>query len=189
MRAGDATTRPTTSTLTVRRATAGDAARLAAFGARAFHDTFAADNRPEDMAAYLAASFSAERQGAELTDPETIVLLAEREGVVAGYAQLRFGAAPAGPVEASLDAPVELTRFYVGAEWIGRGVAGPLMRHALDAARRGGGRTLWLGVWERNARAIAFYRKWGFADAGSQKFALGDDVQTDRVMVRLVAAS
>ena len=41
---------------------------------------------------------------------------------------------------------------------------------------------LWLGVWERNPRAQAFYRKSGFADVGSQVFLVGTDAQTDRVM-------
>jgi hypothetical protein len=54
---------------------------------------------------------------------------------------------------------------------------------ALDA------KTLWLGVWERNARGIAFYRKAGFADVGAQEFVLGTDVQSDRVMLRPVGRS
>ena len=56
------------------------------------------------------------------------------------------------------------------------------MDAAVEAAAARGARTLWLGVWERNARAIAFYAKCGFADVGAQPFTLGADVQTDRVM-------
>jgi ketosteroid isomerase-like protein len=75
-------------------------------------------------------------------------------------------------------------RFYVDRRFVGGGLAAPLMRRALDAARRRDATAIWLGVWERNARAIAFYRKCGFADAGAQPFMLGADVQTDRIMVR-----
>jgi ribosomal protein S18 acetylase RimI-like enzyme len=57
------------------------------------------------------------------------------------------------------------------------------MAKAVDAARELGGETIWLGVWERNSRAIAFYEKCGFRDRGSQPFLVGSDLQTDRVMV------
>jgi ribosomal protein S18 acetylase RimI-like enzyme len=79
---------------------------------------------------------------------------------------------------------VELRRFYVDRSYQGRGVAQVLMRAAEDAARQLGGRTFWLGVWERNLRAIAFYAKCGFVDTGTQVFVLGSDVQTDRVMAK-----
>jgi diamine N-acetyltransferase len=51
-------------------------------------------------------------------------------------------------------------------------------------ARKLRGRTLWLGVWEHNARAIAFYTKCGFIDVGEHAFFVGGDEQTDRVMSR-----
>ena len=67
---------------------------------------------------------------------------------------------------------------------IGQGVAQTLMAAAVETARSGGARTLWLGVWERNERAIAFYRKSGFEDAGTQTFVLGTDHQRDFVLAR-----
>ena len=176
----------------VRPATPADAEALSAFARRAFHDTFAAENTPADMAAYLDSAFTPALQAAELQAPGTRVLLAEIDAAgdggraIAGYAHLVLdGDAPAcvaGP------APVELKRFYVDARFHGRGIAGALMDAALAAAAMHEARTLWLGVWERNARAIAFYRKRGFTDVGAQRFVLGADVQTDRVMARDVGA-
>jgi ribosomal protein S18 acetylase RimI-like enzyme len=66
----------------------------------------------------------------------------------------------------------------------GRGVARQLMAAVFAAARGRSAQTLWLGVWEKNLRALAFYRKFGFVDVGSHQFVLGTDVQTDRLMVR-----
>jgi diamine N-acetyltransferase len=63
-------------------------------------------------------------------------------------------------------------------------VAQPLMAAVVEEATSQGARTLWLGVWERNERAKAFYRKCGFTDVGSYPFVLGNDPQVDRVMVR-----
>jgi diamine N-acetyltransferase len=166
---------------TIRRATPADARLLAEFAARTFSETFAEENRPEDMALHVSSAYGVPQQAAELADPEMTTLLAEVEGQLAGYAQLR---ANAGPDCVQGIMPLELMRFYVAAPWQGQGVAQALMQSAVTAARARGAQTLWLGVWERNERAKSFYRKCGFADVGSQLFVLGTDIQTDRVMVR-----
>jgi len=62
-------------------------------------------------------------------------------------------------------------------------VAEVLMMACVADARRRGGRTLWLGVWQENPRAIAFYRKAGFRVVGMTSFRLGSQVQADHVMV------
>jgi len=174
--------RPMTAlSLTIRLARPEDAATVGAFGERSFRETFGPDNRPDDMDAYCAATYALERQRAELVAPDRITLLAEAAGVLAGYAQLREGPAPACVTGSD---PIELLRFYVDSRWHGRGIASALMEQTLIQARRRGRRTLFLAVWERNPRAIAFYRKQGFRDVGAQSFQLGRDVQTDRVMVR-----
>jgi ribosomal protein S18 acetylase RimI-like enzyme len=66
---------------------------------------------------------------------------------------------------------------------MGRGLAQALMAEVENAARRRGAHELWLGVWERNPRAQAFYRKCGFEKVGTQIFVVGDDPQTDHVML------
>jgi ribosomal protein S18 acetylase RimI-like enzyme len=58
------------------------------------------------------------------------------------------------------------------------------MDAALELLAQRGCRTAWLGVWERNPRAIAFYRKRGFVEAGEQIFVLGTDHQRDKVFVK-----
>ncbi|HEX7314019.1 MAG TPA: GNAT family N-acetyltransferase [Pyrinomonadaceae bacterium] len=169
------------SDLTIRRASLEDAGLLAELGARTFTETFAADNSPEDMAAYVAASFNPARQTAELNDPASIFFIAEVGGRAAGYAQLHTGE-PAEGVEGP--EPVELVRLYVSREWLGRGLGEALMRACVDGARRAGHETMWLGVWERNGRARAFYRKWDFRAVGEHVFQLGSDPQRDILMER-----
>ncbi len=167
----------------IRRASAADNVLLAELGARTFRDTFAAANTPENMAAYLAASFGPEIQAAELADPRVVFLIAEIEGEPAGYAQLRGGAAPSGINGSN---PVELVRIYARREIIGQGVGAALMQACIAEARRRGYDTVWLGVWEHNVRARAFYERWGFKEAGTHVFQLGDDPQTDVLMQRAV---
>jgi GNAT superfamily N-acetyltransferase len=160
---------------------ATDAAALAELAARTFRETFAANTPPEDMALYLANAYGTPQQRAELADPDITTLLVEADRQLAGYAQLRTGVAPKCVTG---ELPVELWRFYVAQSWHGCGVAQALMQSVELEAHRRGARTLWLGVWERNARAKAFYQKSGFSDAGSHVFMVGTDAQTDRILVR-----
>lgn len=168
-------------TISVREATVADAPALAIFGERTFRETFAAQNCREDIDAYAAATYSVGLQSTELADPTRLTLVAERGETLAAYAQLRAGHAPACVSDPT---PIELLRFYVDHRWHGRGIAQQLMAAVIAAAESQRARTLWLGVWEHNPRAIAFYTKSGFRDVGSQGFVLGTDQQTDRIMVR-----
>ena len=165
---------------TIRPGQPSDAGRLAALAARTFEETFGSANQPEDMALYLSSTYGLAQQSRELADPAIGTLLAEVDGQLAGYAQLKEGKAPPCVLG---EHPIELHRFYVDRPWQGRGVARALMQAVRDAAAAREGRTLWLGVWERNERAQAFYRKCGFVDVGSQPFVLGRDRQTDRIMI------
>lgn len=170
--------------VTIRNAKVTDANLLAELGSRTFEETFSSDNTPEDMAAYLSSSFNVVQQSAELAEPNSVFLIAEVDGVAAGYAKLH-GGKTAEAIEGGK--PIELVRLYVLHEWLGRGVGEALMRACLDEARNAGYETIWLGVWERNARAQAFYRKWNFRAVGDHIFQLGSDSQRDIVMERKVS--
>ncbi len=170
----------------IRRATAADNKLLAAIGVDTFRDTFAADNTPENMAAYLAASFSPGKQEAELADPSSIFLIAEIAGAAVGYARMKEGEPPKGITGTH---PIEIARLYARQEWIGRGVGAALMHACLDEAEKRHCDTVWLDVWERNDRARTFYAKWGFAQVGAQIFQLGDDLQHDLLLQRQVSTN
>lgn len=167
--------------MTARRATLADVPTLTAFGRRIFAETFGPDNRPEHLQTYLDSAYVAARQEEEVTAAGFDTLLLECEGVLAAFAQLR---AIAPPEDVTGAAPLELWRFYVDAPWQGKGVAQQLMRDVEQAARVRGARTVWLGVWERNVRAQAFYRKHGFTVVGSQIFHVGADPQRDLLMAK-----
>ena len=173
--------RPTDTPFTIRTATPADAAMLADFAARSFDDTFAVHNSEADMRDYLAATFSPDIQRTEIEaeNGETLLVEAGSPPLCAGFAQIGF-AAPSPFVAAP--APVEIKRFYVDRDHHGAGIAAALMDEILR--RAGSGATIWLGVWEHNARAIRFYARHGFVAVGEQNFTLGSDVQRDIVMMR-----
>jgi len=166
--------------ITIRRGSVTDAAELAAFAARTFKEAFSADNNPDDLRAHLANTYSLAQQAAELADPLVVTILARLNGKLVAYAQVRRNTPP---LCVTHDAPIELHRFYVDQRAHGSGLASKLMQVVHQAAREFQGRHIWLGVWERNPRAIAFYEKEMFVDVGSTFYMVGPDKQIDRVLV------
>lgn len=156
---------------------------MSALAERTFRETFAASNTASDLDAYVRDAFSLERVRSELADPGNSFFLAFADGGsrAGGYAKLHAGAPD--PSVTGPD-PIEIERIYVERNAIGRGLGAALMRTCLEEAAARGGKTVWLGVWERNGRAIAFYERWGFAVVGSHVFQFGSDPQNDLIMVK-----
>lgn len=169
----------------IRQATANDAELLADLGARTFYDAFAAQNNPEDLAAYLEKAYGLQQQAEELADSRATFLIAEIAQVAVGYTKLLRGEPPACISTSS--SAIEIARLYSTQAYVGRGIGPALMQACLDEALRSGFQTVWLGVWEKNPRAIAFYRKWGFAPVGSHIFVVGSDPQTDLLLEKDLA--
>lgn len=163
----------------LRLALPGDAPSLAILAERTFRDAFGARNSPENMDLHCAKYFGPDIQLREIGERGLVTTLADEAGRLAGFTQLR-PARPSPVVKARK--PAELSRIYVAAEWQGRGVAQALMDRAFADAARAGCDRLWLGVWEHNPKAMAFYRKSGFEIVGAQSFMLGQERQRDLVM-------
>lgn len=168
----------------IRPATPEDAPLLADLGARTFRETFEDLCSSQDLAAFLAQAYGDAIQRTELLDPARPALVLEAGGQPVGFAQLRLGHREpciAGP------RPVELQRIYVLREAHGQGFGAALMVAAEDLARRWGADALWLGVWEHNHRALAFYARHGFREAGDHIFQIGDQVDRDLILVKELA--
>lgn len=166
--------------IVVRQAQSGDLPALSALAARTFEATYGADNDADNVALHIKTAFGSEQQRAELASPDWMTLLMCDEQVLLGYAQLRRKSTPAS---ASAHADVELHRFYLDTPAQGRGLGPRLMAHVKAGARELGAHRLWLGVWERNSRAIAFYRRCGFCHDGNIGFMFGSEPQNDLVMI------
>jgi diamine N-acetyltransferase len=171
---------PQMGTIRIRRGVASDAPALTAFATRTFTEAFGADNRPEDMQAHLSSSYNVPQQAKEIIDPNIATLLALQAETLCAYAQVRRQSPPPCVTHKR---PIELHRFYVDRPLHGQGVAQLLMAAVHEAARAFHCQHLWLSVWERNPRGIAFYNKEGFVDVGRKDFYVGPDRQSDRVLV------
>lgn len=163
----------------IRLATTDDAELIADLSRDTFRETFAAENSKEDMNKFLNEQFTKGRLMMEVGEPENIFLLAYVDDEVAGYAKLRDGRKPD---ELQRDQCMEIARLYVLKDQSGKGVGRQLMNNALDIASELKKNVVWLGVWEKNERAIRFYKHFGFEKFGQWEFLLGDDVQNDWLM-------
>ena len=170
--------------LRIRRATVDDAATIAEIAERLFVRTFEPDNDPINVAAHVRESFGESIQREELANPAVTYLLANAGENLVAFAKMTQGSTNPYVVG---ELPVEIDRFYVDHEYHGSGVASQLMDACIATARELGRQTIWLGVWERNPRAIRFYEKRGFVDVGGKTFMMGSDLQSDRVMMQSIS--
>jgi len=169
----------------IRIATKKDAELIANLSRETFYNTFAAVNSKKDMDKFMNESFNKEKLVAEVDAPGNIFLLAytgnESSSRVIGYARLRENN---NPEELKGVPTLEIARIYVVTDSIGKGVGRELMQRSLDIAKEKDKQFVWLGVWEKNQKAIDFYSKWGFEKFSDHQFILGDDVQNDWLMKR-----
>jgi len=156
-----------------------DLGALYALSAATFTDTFASTNTPANMDAYISAAYSPDKLRAELLNPDSDFYFLYAGGALAGY--IKLNDCPAQTDVHDPDA-LEIERLYMHRNFQGLGLGSALMQKALDVARARGKKYVWLGVWEGNNKARAFYHKHGFYPFGSHPFVMGDDRQTDLLM-------
>ena len=168
---------------TVKLGTSSDAHVLSEFGAKTFHDTFAGYNKEADMKTYLEKTFALDQVKKEINDPCVTFLLVFDGDIIIGYAKLKEGDAPSELIGGTA---IEIERIYADKDYVGKNVGKLLMKTCINMAKERGHTFIWLGVWENNPRAIAFYEKYGFEKFGSHPFLLGSDLQTDLLMKKKI---
>jgi diamine N-acetyltransferase len=163
----------------IRQVPLNDIDQLQEIGKRTFAETFSSDNSHENMHAYLENGFSTEKLKAELTDENAAFYFAELNEQVVGYLKVNFGHSQ---TELKDENALEIERIYVLKDFHGKKVGQLLYDKAIEISKQKKVDYVWLGVWEKNPRAIRFYQKNGFAEFDKHIFKLGDDEQTDIMM-------
>lgn len=156
-----------------------DAELLAKLGRQAFFEAFGVYNDPQDMQAYLDKSFDPDFIRIQLTDDTVSYVIAYFDEVAAGYSKIKRNNAPP---ELQGNNCMQLERIYALQAFLGKKVGSSLMKNCIDAANKESYDHLWLGVWQQNDRAIAFYKQWGFTIIGTKQFIIGKEVNDDFVM-------
>ena len=170
-------------TLVIREATIEDASLIANISHQTFYDTFSPYNSTQNMDKFLNQQFTKGKLILEVGAKQNIFLLAYDGDTVAGYVKIRDDRVPLGMGNVSA---LEIARLYAMTNQIGKGVGSQLMQACLQIAKKKNKDWLWLGVWEKNQRAIDFYTKWGFEKFDETDFLLGDDMQRDWLMKKKV---
>lgn len=165
--------------VSIRSCSLNDAEAIMSLGIRTFRDTFDEMNTTENMMLYLNENFTVKRIKKEIQEPGAVFFIAEVHDEAVGYARIRVSQTPEA---LKTYAAVEIERMYADRKYIGKRVGYMLMNTCIHYARENNYDTIWLGVWEHNPRAIAFYEKWGFEKFGAHTFMLGKDAQTDLLM-------
>ncbi len=163
----------------IRKATINDVYTLQTIGKETFLETFIDTNTQSDMENYLEKSFNIPQLATELNNPNSEFYFVENEHQVIGYLKVNVGTAQ---TENVLENSFEIQRIYVLASFHGQGIGYLLFEKAQELAKNKKADCIWLGVWEKNQKAIQFYEKIGFNIFDSHDFVLGTDVQTDVLM-------
>lgn len=169
----------------IRAAEATDAPALSTVAQTVFAATYGAVIPSAVLQRYLAQTFSETTLRADLTNPSYAYWVVVHKGQLVGFSQLTQTPPPTCVTSAPA---IELARFYVLPTHQGQGVAGPLLAATLAAAQQRNYRTLWLCVWEENARALAFYHKRSFVAVGRHDIVVEDIVFHDHIFVKQLEA-
>ncbi len=165
----------------IRKIKLADISELQVIGRQTFFETFADHNTADDMQKYLDNNLSVDKLKNELTDVNSEFYFALHDNKVIGYLKINHGQAQ---TELKDKKSLEIERIYVLKDFHGKKVGQVLYNKAIDIAKQTNAEYVWLGVWEKNSRAINFYKKNGFVEFDKHIFKLGDDEQTD-IMMRL----
>ena len=144
-----------------------------------FVEAFSNQNTEENMQKYLEENLSIQQLTNELLNSESSFYFARMDEIIIGYLKVNFGKAQTDFKE---DDSIEIERVYVMEEFHGKDVGKKLLDKAIEISREKNAKSVWLGVWEKNYKAIRFYQKNGFLEFGKHPFILGDDIQTDILM-------
>jgi diamine N-acetyltransferase len=167
--------------ITIKPCKLGDLRKLQEISYETFNDTFKDQNSPENMNAYLERAFNVKQLEKELSTISSQFFFVYFNNEVGGYLKVNTQDAQS---ENMGEDSLEIERIYVRSKFQKLGLGKYLINKAIEIAREKKKNKIWLGVWEKNENAIAFYKKLGFVQAGTHSFHMGDEEQIDFIMVK-----
>ncbi|WP_353856207.1 GNAT family N-acetyltransferase [Bacillus sp. Bos-x628] len=165
----------------IKKCTLEDSHELQEISHETFHETFKHQNSPENMNAYLERAFNLKQLKKELTNPSSQFFFVYFNNEVAGYLKINTDNAQS---EEMGNESLEIERIYIRNKFQKHGLGKYLLNKALEVAMERNKKIIWLGVWEKNENAIAFYKKMGFVQTGAHSFYMGDEEQMDFIMTK-----
>ncbi|MFV0557927.1 MAG: GNAT family N-acetyltransferase [Enterococcus sp.] len=144
-----------------------------------YTDTFAKHNTAKDLADYLEDAYNIAQLTSEIKNPDTRFFFLYEAETLAGYLKVNVGIAQS---EYFAPESFEVERIYILPAFKRKGYGKFLLNTAIDLAKKEGYPSIWLGVWEHNYPAQAFYQTLGFKVVGEHSFFMGEDEQRDLLL-------
>ncbi|MCP3741728.1 GNAT family N-acetyltransferase [Rossellomorea sp. BNER] len=168
-------------TINIIKCTLEDSRKLQEISYETFNETFKHQNTPENMNAYSERAFNIKQLEKELSNISSQFFFVYFNNEVAGYLKVNTNDAQS---EEMGDESLEIERIYIKNKFQKQGLGKYLLNKAMEIAMERNKKKIWLGVWERNENAIAFYKKMGFVQTGAHSFYMGDEEQMDLIMIK-----
>ncbi|WP_066300022.1 GNAT family N-acetyltransferase [Bacillus sp. FJAT-29937] len=146
-----------------------------------FNDTFKNQNSPENMGTYLERAFNLNQLEKELSNMSSEFFFVYFNDEIAGYLKVNTNEAQSEEMD---DESFEIERIYIKNKFQKHGLGKYLLNNSVELATERKKKKIWLGVWEQNENAIAFYKKMGFVQTGAHSFYMGDEEQTDLILTK-----
>ncbi len=170
-------------TIRIERCTSEHISELQEISYETFNETFKAQNSPGNMKTYLEKAFNRKQLEAELSMADSQFHFISVNHDLAGYIKVNINDAQSEKMGVE---SLEIERVYIKKEFQKHGLGKVLLHKAIEVAREHHKTSIWLGVWEKNENAIAFYEKMGFVQTGAHAFYMGDEQQIDFIMTKTV---
>ncbi|MFJ5769643.1 GNAT family N-acetyltransferase [Psychrobacillus sp. NPDC093180] len=168
-------------TIHIKECTIKDSSKLQKVSYETFNETFKHQNSSENMNAYLQKAFNLKQLEKELSNASSHFFFVYFNNEIAGYIKINTNDAQ---LEKMGDDALEIERIYIKNQFQKHGLGKYLFNKALEIAQESNKKKIWLGVWEKNDNAIAFYKKIGFVQTGAHSFYMGDEEQIDFIMTK-----
>jgi diamine N-acetyltransferase len=168
-------------TIKIKKCTLEDSRKLQEISYETFNDTFKDQNSPENMNGYLERAFNLKQLEKELSNISSQFFFVYFNNEVAGYLKVNTNDAQS---EEMGDESLEIERIYIKNKFQKHGLGKYLLNKAMEIAMERNKQKIWLGVWEKNENAIAFYKKMEFVQTGAHSFYMGDEEQMDFIMTK-----
>ncbi|MBN8203310.1 GNAT family N-acetyltransferase [Bacillus sp. NTK034] len=168
-------------TVKIKKCNREDLQKLQEISIETFNDTFKDQNSAENMKTYLEKAFNSKQLEMELSNISSEFFFVYFDNEVTGY--LKVNTNDAQSEEMGEDS-LEIERIYIKNNFQKHGLGKYLLNKAIEVAVEHNKQKIWLGVWERNENAIAFYKKMGFVQTGAHSFYMGDEEQVDLIMTK-----
>lgn len=147
-----------------------------------FSETFKEHNSPENMKAYMDRAFNLKQLEKELSNNHSEFYFVYNNDEIAGYIKVNINEAQS---EEMSEDSLEIERIYIKRNFQKYGLGKYLLNRAMEIAIEHNKKKIWLGVWDKNDNAIAFYKRMGFFQTGAHSFYMGDEEQIDYIMSKI----